>query len=92
VSSPHVTAIGDTWVHAPLRGKRQETVGSGAASSLLPFLAGDALQNTQKNNKQLILVFSFLVFQVCFSPFLLFQTCFTTDLFFGFRSLLLCFR
>jgi hypothetical protein len=39
------------------RKKIQETRGSGAASSLLPFFAGGDLQNTKKHNKQFILVF-----------------------------------
>jgi hypothetical protein len=44
-----------------------ETGGSGmSSSSLSPYASGD-LQNTQKHNKQLILVFFFLVHgSVCF--------------------------
>jgi len=47
-------------------------VGSGAASSLLPFLAGDALQNTQKKQQAIDFSFFFLSFSsllLSFSPF-----------------------
>jgi hypothetical protein len=45
-------------------------------SSLLAFLTSGDLQNTQKkSHKQLILAFSFFVFQTCFSVSFLFQIC-----------------
>jgi hypothetical protein len=64
------------------RKKKRGTGGSGLASSLLPFLAGGDLQNTQKHSKQLILVFFFLVHE---------SICFRLDLLFSWFRLLLCF-
>jgi hypothetical protein len=65
------------------RKKKRGTGGSGLASSLLPFLAGGDLQNTQKHSKQLILVFFFLVHG---------SICFHLDMIFSWFRLLPCFR
>jgi hypothetical protein len=49
------------------RKKLHRTGRSGMASSPFPFLAGGDLQKQQNRNNQLILVFFFLCFQICFS-------------------------
>jgi hypothetical protein len=54
-------------------GNSKKTGGSGMASPLLPFLAGDHLQNTQKHNKIFVLIF-FHYFQICFPPFSSFRS------------------
>jgi hypothetical protein len=50
--------------------KSRQAGGSETTSSLLPFLAGDDLQNTKKRNKELILAFLSLSSDLLLSLFI----------------------
>jgi hypothetical protein len=66
---PRATATGGAWIHAPPPMKVTETGGSGTSSSSLSPYAGSDLQQQQKRNNQLILVFISFVFEICFVLF-----------------------
>jgi hypothetical protein len=69
--APLATATDGAWIHAPPPMKVAETGGSGTSSSSLSPYAGSDLQQQQKRNNQLILVFISFVF-VLLRFFLLF--------------------